>query len=56
MIKANLDVIDDISKKIKIIEAEIAIKVKRFEEDLKIALSVPGVGLISATPLTAEKG
>ena len=51
LIKANLDVIDDISKKIKILEAEIAIKVKPFEEDLKITLSLPGVGFISAATL-----
>ncbi|VVB71543.1 Transposase IS116/IS110/IS902 family protein [uncultured archaeon] len=56
LIKANLDVIDDISKKIKILEAEIAIKVKPFEEDLKIALSVPGVGFISAATIIAEMG
>jgi len=56
LIKANLDVIDDISKKIKILEAEIAIKVKPFEEDMKIALSLPGVGFISAATLIAEMG
>ena len=56
LIKANLDVIDDINKKIKILEAEIAIKVKPFEEDLEIALSLPGVGFISAATLIAEMG
>jgi transposase len=56
LIKANLDVIDDINKKIKILEAEIAIKVKPFEEDLKIALSLPGVGFISAATIIAEMG
>ena len=56
LIKANLEVIDDISKKIKILEAEIAMKVKPFEEDLEIALSLPGVGFISAATLIAEMG
>jgi transposase len=56
LIKANLDVIDDISKKIKILEAEIAEKVKPFEDDLKIILSVPGVGFISAATIIAEMG
>lgn len=56
LIKANLDVIDDISKKIKILEAEIAVKVKPFEKDLEIILSVPGVGFISAATIIAEIG
>ena len=56
LIKANLDVIDDISKKIKILEAEIAVKVKPFEKDLEIVLSVPGVGFISAATIIAEMG
>lgn len=56
LIKANLDVIDDISKKIKILEAEIAVKVKPFEKDLEIVLSVPGVGFISAATIIAEIG
>ena len=56
LIKANLDVIDDISKKIKILEAEIAEKVKPFEDDMKIILSVPGVGFISAATIIAEIG
>ena len=56
LIKANLEVIDDISKKIKILEAEIAVKVKPFEKDLEIVLSVPGVGFISAATIIAEIG
>jgi len=48
LIKTDLEVIDSISEKIKLLDAEISIKVKPFEEDLKIVLSVPGIGLTSA--------
>jgi transposase len=43
LIKTNLDAIDYLSEKIKLLDAEIAIKVKPFEEDLNIILSVPGI-------------
>ena len=56
LIKTNLEVIDGINEKIKILDAEISIKVKPFEEDLKIALSVPGIGLTSAATILAEMG
>lgn len=42
LIKTDLEVIDAISEKIKLLDAEISIKVKPFEEDLKIVLSLPG--------------
>ena len=56
LIKTNLEVIDNINEKIKILEAEIAIRVKPFEEDLKILLSLPGTGFISAATIIAEIG
>lgn len=56
LIKTNLDAIDDLSEKIKILDAEISIKVKPFEEDLNILLSVPGIGLTSAATILAEMG
>jgi len=56
LIKTDLEVIDAISEKIKLLDAEISIKVKPFEEDLKIVLSVPGTGLISAATILAEMG
>jgi len=56
LIKTNLDAIDYLSEKIKLLEAEIAIKVKPFEKDLNIILSVPGIGLISAAAILAEMG
>lgn len=56
LIKQNLDVIDEIDAKIRILDAEISMKVKPFEEDLKIVLSVPGMGLISAATILAEMG
>jgi transposase len=56
LIRTNLDAIDYLSEKIKHLEAEIAIKVKPFEEDLNIILSVPGIGLISAATILAEMG
>ena len=56
LIKTNLDAIDDLSEKIKILDDEISIKVKPFEEDLNILLSVPGIGLTSAATILAEMG
>ena len=56
LIKTNLDAIDYLSEKIKLLDAEIAIKVKPFEEDLNIILSVPGIGLTSAATILAEMG
>jgi transposase len=56
LIKTDLEVIDAISEKIKLLDAEISIKVKVFEEDLKIVLSMPGTGLISAATIIAEMG
>jgi len=56
LIKTNLDAIDYLNEKIKLLDAEIAIKVKPFEEDLNIILSVPGIGLTSAATILAEMG
>lgn len=56
LIKTNLDAIDNLSEKINILDAEISIKVKPFEEDLNILLSVPGIGLTSAATILAEMG
>jgi transposase len=56
VIKTDLEVIDGISEKIKILDDEISIRVKSFEEDLKIVLSLPGTGLISAATILAEMG
>jgi transposase len=56
LIKTDLEVIDGISEKIKILDDEISIRVKSFEEDLKIVLSLPGTGLISAATILAEMG
>jgi len=56
LIKTNLDAIDYLSEKIKLLDAEIAIKVKPFEEDINIILSVPGIGLTSAATILAEMG
>ena len=56
LIKTDLEVIDGISEKIKILDDEISIRVKPFEEDLKIVLSLPGTGLISAATILAEMG
>jgi transposase len=56
LIKTNLDAIDYLSEKIKLLDAEIVIKVKPFEEDLNIILSMPGIGLTSAATILAEMG
>ncbi len=56
LIKTNLDAIDCLSDKIKIIDAEIYMRIQPFAEDLKIVLSVPGIGLTSAAIILAELG
>jgi transposase len=56
LIKTNLDAIDYLSEKIKLLDAEIAIKVEPFKEDVNIILSVPGIGLTSAATILAEMG
>lgn len=56
LIKTNLDAIDYLSEKIRLLDAEIATKVKPFEEDINIILSVPGIGLTSAATILAEMG
>jgi transposase len=57
-VKACLDVIKVIDAKILELDAEIKERVVRCgrEEDLKIAMSVPGVGFISASTMLAEIG
>ncbi len=56
LIKTNLDAVDYLSEKIRLLDAEISLKVKPFEEDLNILLSVPGIGLTSAATILAEMG
>lgn len=56
LIKTNLEAIDCLDEKIKLLDAEISVKVKTFEEDLKILMSLPGIGITSAATILAEMG
>lgn len=56
LIKTNLEAIDCLDEKIKLLDAEICVKVKTFEEDLKILMSLPGIGMTSAATIIAEMG
>jgi len=56
VIKECLDVIKSIDDKIREIDAEIRNRIRAREEDLKIAMSVPGIGFISASTILAEIG
>ena len=56
LIKTNLEAIDCLDEKIKLLDAEICVKVKTFEEDLKILMSLPGIGMTSAATILAEMG
>jgi transposase len=56
LIRTNLEAIDCLDEKVKLLDTEIYIKVRAFEEDLRIILSVPGIGLTSAATILAEMG
>ena len=56
LIRSHLDVIDDITKRIAEIDSEISDLITSRREDMRIALSMPGMGIISASTILAEIG
>ncbi len=56
VIKECLDVIKTIDKRVKNITAEISSRMKANEEDLKIAMSILGIGFIAGSTILAEIG
>jgi transposase len=56
LIQSHLDTIDAITKQISEIDSKISDQLSTRNEDLKIALSMPGMGLISASTILAEIG
>ncbi len=56
VIKECLEVIKTIDSRIKNIDAEISSRMKAKDEDLKIAMSIPGIGFVSGSMILAEVG
>ncbi len=56
VIRECLEVIKTIDSRIKNIDAEISSRMKSKDEDLKIAMSIPGIGFVSGSTLLAEIG
>ena len=56
LIQSNLDTIDCLTQKLDGIDLEIKHRVSGRKEDLKIAMSVPGIGFTAATTILAEIG
>ena len=56
LIQSHLDTIDCLTQKLDEIDLEIKHRVSGRKEDLKIAMSVPGIGFTAATTILAEIG
>ncbi len=56
VIKECTEIIQTIDSRIKNIDAEIRSRMKAKEEDLKIAMSVPGIGFVAGSTVLAEIG
>jgi transposase len=56
LIQSHLDTIDAITKQIAEIDAKVSGLISSRKEDLRIALSMPGMGFISASTILAEIG
>jgi transposase len=56
LIRGGLELIESIQCRIDELDREIKIRIANREEDLKIAMSIPGVGFISAVTILAEIG
>ena len=56
LIQSHLDMIDAITKQIVEIDAKISDQISSRNEDLRIALSMPGMGVVSASTILAEVG
>jgi len=56
LIRSHLDTIDCLTQKLDEIDLEIKQRISGRKEDLKIAMSVPGIGFTAATTILAEIG
>jgi len=56
LLQSHLDTIDAITKQIAKIDSKISYLISSRKEDLRIALSMPGMGFISASTILAEIG
>ncbi len=56
LLRSHLNMIDALTKQIKEIDAKISDQISLRNEDMKIALSMPGMGFISASTILAEIG
>ncbi len=56
LIQSHLNIIDSITKQISEIDSKISSLISRKNEDLRIILSMPGMGIISASTILAEIG
>lgn len=56
LLRSHLNTIDAVTKQIKEIDAEISDQISLRNEDMRIALSMPGMGFISASTILAEIG
>jgi transposase len=56
VIRNNLELIEEIQKKIDNLDIEIISRIKSKKEDLEIAMSIPGIAFTSASSILAEIG
>ena len=56
LIESHLDTIDGLTQKLDEIDLEIKQRTSGRKDDLKIAMSVPGLGFTAATTILAEIG
>jgi transposase len=56
LIQSHLDMIDAITKQITEIDSKISYLISSRNEDMRIALSIPGMGFVSASTILAEIG
>ena len=56
LLRSHLNMIDAVTKQIEEIDAKISDQISLRNEDMKIALSMPGMGFISASTILAEIG
>src|SRR5512137_1408431 len=56
LLRSHLNMIDAVTKQIEEIDAKISDQISLRNEDMRIALSVPGMGFISASTILAEIG
>jgi len=56
LLRSHLNTIDSVTKQIKEIDAKISDQISLRNEDMRIALSMPGMGFISASTILAEIG